>query len=633
MGESGVGGNGRLARSRIWLSGSVPDAVEPADAERIAKFVRMFARSAFAQGFTIVHGSHPSITPVLLDEARLFHDRTGAKAPLKLLVSEFFVRDSDRVHGGTANEGAPYVEPAVVIPAVPRDALGERRARDRSLTLLRRELANQAHVIVAVGGNWWKGKNQPTGVPEEIELARDFRLPLFLLGGLGGATAAYLGQHPEYLAICQNGLSDAENLQLASTTDIEWIVGTILRTITADYAPTDRAVTEAKDAGPVRHDGGAARSFANQGIPEVFAGIPNDDEGPPFYRILCLDGGGIRGTFSAKVLAAWEQASGEKIIEHFDLIVGTSTGGILAIGLGMGMSPADMVRFYQEEGPRIFPGGGIAGKLLELKQWVAAKFDRNVLRESLVRAFASAPVQSDLLADSLVRLAITAYNAETDTPTVFRTPHVDFGRLDEHCSRLDVALATSAAPTYFEPTQVDHAQAVDGGLWANSPTAVALAEAALLKWDLSKVRILSIGTLFTPNVLAQPLKLDAAFLQATLQPFIGRFRAWILATFLLGKAHAVTGKLGWLPTIASLLMKTQAQAAEHVCRNLLGSRYLRVDMAAPAIPMDDAASINALLGYGDWAARYHYDRVKDEFLLSNHKVSRWERLPAGSPKS
>ena len=71
------------------------------------------------------------------------------------------------------------------------------------------------------------------------------------------------------------------------------------------------------------------------------------------YRILCLDGGGIKGVFTAAALARIEEQTKKKIVDHFDLICGTSTGGI--IRLGMGLSTAELLNFYRERGPVIFP--------------------------------------------------------------------------------------------------------------------------------------------------------------------------------------------------------------------------------------------------------------------------------------
>src|SRR5688572_19194246 len=76
--------------------------------------------------------------------------------------------------------------------------------------------------------------------------------------------------------------------------------------------------------------------------------------GPPF-RILSLDGGGIKGTFTSAVLAGLEEMTHKRIIDHFDLITGTSTGGIIAVALGLGVPAADLLQLYVKEGPAIFP--------------------------------------------------------------------------------------------------------------------------------------------------------------------------------------------------------------------------------------------------------------------------------------
>jgi patatin-like phospholipase/acyl hydrolase len=79
-------------------------------------------------------------------------------------------------------------------------------------------------------------------------------------------------------------------------------------------------------------------------------------EGGDTFRILSLDGGGLRGTFSAKFLAEIERELGVRVADHFDLIAGTSTGSIIALGLALGLRAEDMLDFYVERGPDIFRG-------------------------------------------------------------------------------------------------------------------------------------------------------------------------------------------------------------------------------------------------------------------------------------
>ena len=81
----------------------------------------------------------------------------------------------------------------------------------------------------------------------------------------------------------------------------------------------------------------------------------NTEDNVGRFQILSLDGGGIKGIFSAAILAAIEDDLDTRITDHFDLITGTSTGGIIAIGLGLGLRPCEIVEFYLREGPKIFP--------------------------------------------------------------------------------------------------------------------------------------------------------------------------------------------------------------------------------------------------------------------------------------
>src|SRR5687768_3378709 len=137
-------------------------------------------------------------------------------------------------------------------------------------------------------------------------------------------------------------------------------------------------------------------------------------------RILSLDGGGIKGAFAAAFLAAIEDSTSKRIADHFDLIAGTSTGGILALGLGLGMSAREISLFYVNEGPRIFDQQNPldrSSRLLKIMEWfnkhqkhskhlMAPKYNPAELKRALERAF-----KSKRLGDSSVRLVIPAYAA------------------------------------------------------------------------------------------------------------------------------------------------------------------------------------------------------------------------------
>ena len=126
-------------------------------------------------------------------------------------------------------------------------------------------------------------------------------------------------------------------------------------------------------------------------------------------KILSIDGGGIKGVLAAAFLETVEEATGKRVAEHFDLIAGTSTGGIIALGLGLGMSAREIVQFYVDEGPGIFdqtdpldPAGWgsrvlsmLRGKARQGRQFGVPKYDPSALRRALERAFKAAQLGDD----------------------------------------------------------------------------------------------------------------------------------------------------------------------------------------------------------------------------------------------
>jgi patatin-like phospholipase/acyl hydrolase len=159
------------------------------------------------------------------------------------------------------------------------------------------------------------------------------------------------------------------------------------------------------------------------------------------FQILSLDGGGIKGVFSAAVLAALEEDLGIRVIDHFDLIAGTSTGGIIAIGLGLGLSARQIVDFYMKHGRSIFPGS--SGLWNCTRHWFRSKYATEPLESALVECFGE-----HLLGESRKRLVIPAFNLGEDDVYIFRTPHHERLRRDLKVPAWKVARATCAAPTF-----------------------------------------------------------------------------------------------------------------------------------------------------------------------------------------
>lgn len=215
-------------------------------------------------------------------------------------------------------------------------------------------------------------------------------------------------------------------------------------------------------------------------------------------RILTIDGGGIRGTFPAAFLANLEQDLGQPIGRYFDLISGTSTGGIIAIGLALGLHAADILKLYEEKGPAIFAQtrGGVAGWLgrhLRNGRWIfAPKYSAQPLRDAL-----SEVLGDRKLGEAKTRLVIPAWHPQTQGVYIFKTAHHPRLATDYKELAIDAAMATAAAPTYFaQHVTANDVGLVDGGLWANNPTGIAVVEAiAMLGWPADDLRVLSIGCL------------------------------------------------------------------------------------------------------------------------------------------
>jgi patatin-like phospholipase/acyl hydrolase len=208
------------------------------------------------------------------------------------------------------------------------------------------------------------------------------------------------------------------------------------------------------------------------------------------YRILSLDGGGMRGIFTASVIAQLEGDLGIRMADHVDLIVGTSTGGIIGLGLACGKAGAEMRDFYANEGSRIF------ARPRRLPQRLRRpKYDRAVLDEVLQREFGERRLN-----DLSTAVCITAHELVAGTTRVWKDDH--HKQLTGGGDKLvwKVAAATSAAPTYFAPVQLDAADShVDGGLWANNPALVGITEAVrYAERPLESIRLLSIGTTSRP---------------------------------------------------------------------------------------------------------------------------------------
>ena len=312
----------------------------------------------------------------------------------------------------------------------------------------------------------------------------------------------------------------------------------------------------------------------------------------PRRRILCIDGGGIRGTFPAAFLAHLEAyLGGRKIGSYFDLIAGTSTGGIIAIALALRISASDILKFYEDHGPEIFAQNhgkinNIFGKLYQgLKHLFKPKYDPNVLQKVLHHVF-----KEKKIGDAQTRLLVPAWDSEAWRPYIYKTAHHTRFKSDYHAGAVDVALATSAAPSYF-PTHISQhgVSLLDGGVWANNPIGIAAIEAvSILKWPANKLHILSIGCL--KEVYNAPQKKGCGY-----KDFLT-----IYPIFMVGQSVSAMG-------IAKLITGQDHERSDAI---------YRVNPVVPknVFKLDDASKIESLKGLGHSEARERQPALDSVFF-------------------
>jgi patatin-like phospholipase/acyl hydrolase len=254
-------------------------------------------------------------------------------------------------------------------------------------------------------------------------------------------------------------------------------------------------------------------------------------------RVLAIDGGGIRGVIPARVLVALEEAASVPACELFDLIVGTSTGGLLALGLtapaaSSARSAEQLRAIYRDEGKVIFPGrmsarfgawgtfttaiggptAGAAGWVKQLRQRLNLKDEGNARHSpGGLESVLSRLLGETRLSEAKPDVVITSYDLVSRAPVLFSSAQARSDPTQDVLLR-DVARATSAAPTYFPPLELQWKGArhilIDGGVVANNPTAVALAE-ALERTDRNRpIVLVSLGTGRADPQPAESVQLD-----------------------------------------------------------------------------------------------------------------------------
>jgi predicted acylesterase/phospholipase RssA len=317
-------------------------------------------------------------------------------------------------------------------------------------------------------------------------------------------------------------------------------------------------------------------------------------------RILTIDGGGLKGMVPAAFLATIESHVERPLHEYFDLIVGTSTGGIIAAGLAMGKSAREIVALYKESGPLIFPTVKLYSRLwLGLTGLVRAKYPTAMLRERLEKYFPNM-----IIGDARTRLVIPSWDPRRQSVYIWKTRHCGRFRTDHSKSIVEALIATASAPTYFASApDMGGTGLIDGGVWANNPMLVAAVEAAgVLRWDVESVRMLSLGCVREDNI----------------PPSSGGCLRWASEGPRLFMQGQGSGALGG----AYLLLRD---------RPLRPGRVFRIEASAPKgyFTLDGAAALEEMQLLGESLARSHLDQVRS--VLSGPPAVPFRSLPADAP--
>jgi len=297
------------------------------------------------------------------------------------------------------------------------------------------------------------------------------------------------------------------------------------------------------------------------------------------FRVLSLDGGGARGYLTARILANIEltldaaNKDTKPVGQRFDFIAGTSTGGIIALGLATGRTAAEIVSFYETLVPVIFAEKMRTGYPGRIRR---PQYDNKTLKAHLERFFGNATLEN-----VKTDVCITGVALATGKPRFYKSYYqaANLGRQKEKLS--DVALGTSAAPTYFKAhTLAFTDRMIDGGICANNPSIVALVEAMNFERPsytrnarpraMGDIIMVSIGTGEQPSM---PYNADTM---------------------------AEAGLYYWAQYIADVMFESQSAVADTQARFLLREKYLRLNpKLGMAMPLDDVDHLNHLKTISD----------------------------------
>lgn len=300
-----------------------------------------------------------------------------------------------------------------------------------------------------------------------------------------------------------------------------------------------------------------------------------------FYRILSIDGGGIRGLIPATVLTRLEKRN-PGFLSRFDLFAGTSTGGLISLALAYGLTPPQIIELYKDFGPKVFADSSI-DDIRDLGSLIGADYSIQAFKSILIERFGKITI-GELPRKVLIPTFDLDNQPENEGQRTWKAKffHNYVGQdSDGDELMVDVAIRTSVAPTYFPIYQ----GYIDGGVVASNPSVCALAQALHESTGAQKIRdivLLSLGTGQNPRYL--------------------------------DTQDGDWGLVQWAPHIVNLMLEGGGKLADYQCHQILSERYHRINLTLPKqIAMDRVDLIPELIMLAqdaeltpshEWVSRY-----------------------------
>lgn len=301
------------------------------------------------------------------------------------------------------------------------------------------------------------------------------------------------------------------------------------------------------------------------------------------FRILSIDGGGIRGIFPAQILKRIKDEIGIEFSRELDLIAGTSTGAIIAAGLAVDYPADKIVHLYQMKGAKIF-----RRNYSDKFNWCNWKMLKNCKYSNLYLKKVLGDVFQDLtLSETNTRLIILSSDISNGNVFVFKSNYDPGFVRDKNIKLAEAVLASCSVPLFFNPIKVNEYLLADGGLWANNPTLVSLVEALGPRLFIKKenIRILSLGTGLAKEYY-DPKDID---------------KNW--------------GFLKWGVGLVSTSMNLQSINVDNIVRFIVGDdKYLRINFCTDSeVHMDDIDIVENLISRADEQFTYSFEKIKRFF--------------------